>query len=114
MGTLKRVAWVFFVGGCAVVAILVAKRVQPDALALFFGAAAGFLVSLPVGVLAILLLARQALPQRNEGQDEAPAPPVVVIASGSAPQVWGQPGMPSPPGMPDAPQGRRFTIGDWD
>lgn len=114
MSTVKRVGWVLLVGGCAGVAILVAKRVQPDALALLFGAVAGFLVSLPVGVLGFLLLARQARLQREERQKESAAPPVVVIAPGAAFPTWGQPEAPPSQGTSSTPQGRRFVVGDWD
>ncbi len=114
MGTVKRVGWGLFVAGCAAVAVLVAKRVQPDAMALLFGAVAGFLVGLPIGILGFLLLARQVRPPRDEGQEAAPPPPVVVIASGGTPPVWGQVEVPPPQGMPGAPQGRRFILGHWE
>ncbi|MGQ9457929.1 MAG: hypothetical protein ACUVS5_06560, partial [Anaerolineae bacterium] len=100
--------------GCAGVAMLVDKLVQPDALALLFGAVAGFLVSLPVGVLGFLLLARQVRPRREEEREERAAPPVVVIAPGAVLPTWGQPEAPPPQGTPSAPQGRRFVVGDWD
>lgn len=115
MDMVKRAGWVLLVGGCAVVGILVAKRVQPDALALLFGAVAGFLISLPVGLLGFLLLARQMRQGRSGKREEEASPPVVIVASGAAPQVWRQPGtQPDLPGAPDAPQGRRFVVGDWD
>ncbi|MGC8837453.1 MAG: hypothetical protein ACP5UM_03450 [Anaerolineae bacterium] len=114
MGTVKRAAWVLFVGGCAAVAVLVVKRVQPDALALLFGVVAGFLVSLPMGVLGFLFMARRARPPREGERGEGTTPPVIVITSGAAPQVWRQPGASDPQGAPGAPQGRRFTIGDWE
>lgn len=109
----KRVGWGLLVSGSAVVAVLVAKRVQPDALALLFGVVAGFLVSLPVGVLGVFLLARRMSPRREEEREET-APPVVILAPGAAPQAWRQPGGPGLQSTPDAPQGRHFVISEWD
>lgn len=108
MGTAKRVGWVLFVGGCAVLGILVAKRVQPDAVALLLGALAGFVVSLPVAMLGFFLLARQARQQVSKTEGEEAPPPVVIIAPGGQPQVLrGQ------PGPAEVPGGRRFLVEDW-
>lgn len=109
----KRVGWGLLVGGSVVVAVLVAKRVQPDALAFLLGVGAGFLVSLPMEMLGFLLLARRVSPRREAEQEET-ASPVVLLAPGAAPQVWRQPEGPSLQGMPDPPRGRHFVISDWD
>ncbi|MBC7224924.1 MAG: hypothetical protein H5T59_11745 [Anaerolineae bacterium] len=109
MGTAKRVGWALFVVGCAVLGILVAKRVQPDAVALLLGALAGFVVSLPVAMLGFFLLARQARQQANSTQEEEATPPVVIIAPGGQPQ-----GFRGQPGPAEMPGGRQFVVEDWD
>ena len=85
MASLKQAVLLGLIVVSAVLAVLVGKRVSPDAAAMLIGFVAGFGASLPVGVVMAFWIAVPARRQPRD-QEERPNPPVVVVTGGSSPQ----------------------------
>jgi len=112
--TVKRAGLVVLVVVSAVLAIMVGKRMSPDAAAMLMGLVAGFLASLPAGLILALWIGRRRRRDQAEGEERS-ARPVVIVAPGSTPQSL-------PGGVPWAslfpqeglPGGeRRFVQDEW-
>jgi len=109
MAAVKRAGLVILILVSVVLAILVGKRISPDAAAMLMGVAAGFVVSLPVMVIFALWAGRR---REAEAQEQASAsPPVIIVAPGNPPQTLPG-GPPFPPGGTPT-GGRHFVEDDW-
>lgn len=85
METVKRAGLVALVVVSAVLAIMVGKRMSPDAAAMLIGVVAGFLAGLPATLILALWIGKRRQRDRAGGKEQ-PATPVVIVAPGSTSQ----------------------------
>jgi hypothetical protein len=113
MSIKQSVTWGMIAFGI-VLAAVVGVRLDKAALTMIVGVACGIGASVPTGFLIVYLLRRRDTPGRmrgvrDQGQEFAHSPPVVVIAPPAAPQL------PQPTAWPGGqsallPAQRRFAV----
>ena len=95
MKQVKRIAFGTLLAAAAILAVLISKRISPDATALLLGVLAGFVASLPAGLLLIIWTSPKR-PDKAPPSPTEPSPPIMVITGSDSPPtspIWPQ----SPP-----------------
>lgn len=113
----RRLAVLAGLVALALLGVVVAKRLSSDAIAVLVGVAAGVGASIPTALLLMAVTRRRdEEPERDHyrGERGQAAPPVIVVAPGSVPQVMSQfPGAYAQQ-LPPASGQRQFRVMGYD
>ncbi len=107
---LKQVVILMGLVAAVILAVMIGKRMSPEALAIVVGIACGLLASLPASLLLLFVLRRDELAPAKSPRPEEDTrryPPVIIV-QGGAPQAL-PPGTPSGY-WPSAPARREFQL----
>ena len=116
-GRAKRVATLVGLLAVILLGVAVAKRLSSDAIAVLIGVAAGVGASIPTALLLMAVTRRREQEpeyERRYDDHRQSAPPVIVVAPGSVPQMMGQYPGAYPQQLPPVSGQRQFRVMGYD